>query len=204
MRIPALVVVLLAAACTSLESSGPEGLATAQVAPDFESYQVRRVGLLPFVGADVDRASAQLLQQSFYAEVSQSTPFEIVLLDATHLAEIPASQPYTRGWYDPRTILELARRFRLDGLLVGTVMQMQTFPPQKLSLALELVSAETGLVLWTSTVHLDAADKRVSESMRAYLKHHRASDGTYDNLTLGLLSPSSFARFAAWQVAQLL
>ena len=190
----------LCAACQSGPTI-PETLAVARVSPDFDSYELNRIGLIPFAeaGSDAD-ASAEFVAGAFYMELSQSTPYEIVLLDPIDLAETTESEPHRRGWYNPRTIIELARRFRLDGLFVGTVTQHKSYPPQQLSVGMELVSAETGSVLWTSQVHLDAADRRVRDSLAAYVESERGETSAQ----LALLSPSSFARFAAWQMARLL
>ncbi len=202
MRTRALFVALAAllASCASGPTI-PETLATARVSPDFKSYELRRIGLVPFNGTEsADPDGAALLAQAFYLELSQSTPYEVVMLESTDLAETTESEPHRRGWYDPRTIIELSRRYQLDGLFVGTVTQHKSYPPQQLSVGMELVSAETGSILWTSQVHLDAADRRVRESLEAYVQSERGQGSSQ----LSFLSPSSFARFAAWQMARLL
>jgi len=178
----------------------PDSLATAHVVADFDSYALRRVGLMPFVGRGAELDATTALEEAFYVEFSQSTPYEVVMLERADLEETARSEPYRRGWYDPRTIIQLARRYKLDALFVGTVTQLRSYPPQQLSIGMELVSAETGTVLWTSRVHLDAADRRVRDSLEAYVLSNRGSDSPQ----LSLLSPSNFARFAAWQVARML
>ncbi len=196
---PLLVAAALLAGCRAPEVV-PETLATAEVSPDFDSYELKRIGLLPFAGAETVEAGAEFIAQAFFVELSQATPYEVVLLQPVDLAETIPSEPHLRGSYDPRTIIELARRYRLDGLFVGTVTQHRSYPPQQLSVGMELVSAETGSILWASEVHLDAADRRVQDSLRAYVQSERGGSSSQ----LSFLSPSNFARFAAWQVARLL
>jgi len=186
------------ASCSSLAGQAPL-LATARVAVDFDSYALRRVGLLPVRGADIAPEQADVLQAAFFAEFSRNTLFEVVPLSAADLEEVPGSEPYRRGWYDPRTILGVSRRYTLDAVLVGTVTDYQFFTPQRLSVHFDLVAAESGAAIWSSSLHLDAANERVSDALAAYAGEH---DG--QGWDVALLSPRLFAQFAASQVAALL
>jgi hypothetical protein len=175
-------------------------LANAVVSTDFESYSLRRIGLLPFAGRDVDEGQGVDLQRALHTELAQSTPFEIVLLDGADLAELEASDPYRRGWYKPRTIIGLTQRYSLDGVLFGTVTQERFYPPQLLGLRVDMVSAETGLVIWSGSVNVDASDQRVVEGLQLFYGNE-ADDQSW---RVALLSPERFARFAAFQIACLL
>jgi hypothetical protein len=123
-----------------------------------------------------------------------------VLLDERDMAELETSDPYRRGSYQPRTIIGLSRRYNLDGILFGTVSQQRFFPPQLLSLEVDMVSAETGLVIWSGAVDLDGADQRVIDGLRVYY----GNEEDQESWRVALLSPERFARFAAFQVACLL
>lgn len=200
MRSWPLVFLALASACIAPRRLEMPTLASAQVSNDFETYDLRRIGLLPVAGRDLTDAQRDELQLALLAELSQSTPYEIVLLDGEDLDEIEESEPYRRGWYRPRTIIQLSRRYSLDAVLFGTVTQQRAFPPQVLALGVEMVSAETGLVIWSSSVHLDANDPRVVDGLKVFYAD-RNDDRAWE---LSLLSPERFARFAAFQVACLL
>jgi hypothetical protein len=194
------LIVVLAGACVAGREPHMPRLANAVVSSDFESYELRRIGLPPFVTRDGAPGHEVDLQRAFHSELSQSTPFEIVLLDERDLAELTASDPQRRGWYDPRTIIGLSRRYDLDAILFGTITQQRFYPPQLLALQVDLVAAETGLVIWSSGVHLDAGDQRVLEGLQVYY----GSEPGSDDWRVALLSPERFARFAAFQVACLL
>ena len=176
-------------------------LANAVVSSDFESYTLRRVGVLPFTGRTLVPPQGEDLQRALHTELSQSTPFELVLLDGDDLAELDSSDPYRRGWYNPKTIIGLSQRYELDGILFGTVTQERFFPPQLLSLQVDLVSAETGLVIWSGKVDLDASDSRVLSGLKCYYGYNEDDDQSW---RVALLSPERFARFAAFQIACLL
>ena len=179
-------------------------LGSAQVASDFDTYALRRVGLMPFLGDGLSPEQSHALQLALYSEISRSTPYEVLLLEPRDLDEVEESQPYRRGWYSPRTIIELSKRYRLDGVLFGTVTQQRFYPPQILSLQADLVAAETGLVIWSASVHLDAADDRVIEGLHVFYGREEDENEAAPGWELSLLSPERFARFAAFQLATLL
>lgn len=194
-------VVLVATLCETVAScaSAPErvpSFATARVAGDFDTYELRRVGLLPVGGPVVDASDAEALGIGLYSEISRTTPFEVVALGAADLAEVDPSEPHRRGVWQPRTVIDVSRRFDLDGILFATVTRRQMHPPQRISAQMDLVSSETGLVIWSSSVHLDADDAAVLDGLETWAGEE-ASD-------LALLSPARFSHFAAWQLASLL
>ena len=198
--IGAVLVTALGLACQAPRRLEMPSLASAQVSNDFKTYELRRVGLLPFAGQEVEDNAREAFRLAFLSEIVQSTPYEVVLLDRRDLEEVAESEPYRRGWYRPRTIIELSRRYSLDAIMFGTVTQQRIFPPQLLSLEVEMVAAETGLVIWSSSVHLDANDSRVVDGLKIYWGD-RDDKRAWE---LSLLSPERFARFAAFQVACLL
>ena len=187
-----------AVACNAVPAAAP--LASARVASDMESYTIRRVGLLPPAGARLTPDQGRDLRSAFFAEFSATSDFEIVSLTETDLEAIPSMEPYRRGDYRPRTILSIARRYRVDALLIPTVTDLQSHPPQRLGLSVDLVSTETGQALWTSSVQLDAAQQRVRRGLEAWCRR-QAGDVTDTTWELTLLSPRRFARFAAHQLA---
>jgi hypothetical protein len=196
----ALLLALVTSACLATRPPDMPRLANAVVSTDFESYTLRRIGLPAFVGRELTAQQGRDLQHALHTELAQSTPYEIVLLDERDLAELEASDPYRRGWYEPRTIIGLAKRYSLDGILFGTVSQQRFYPPQLLSLQVDMVSAETGLVIWSGAVDLDGADQRVIDGLAVYY----SNDSDRESWRVALLSPERFARFAAFQVACLL
>ena len=201
--VPALALAALASCATTHQ--GVRLFGTARVVSDFDSYRLERVGLIPIDGESTTAEQEAVLQATFYSELSRSTDFEIVPLSPDDLAEVPRSEPVRRGWYDTRTILEVSQRFQLDGLLIGTVTDLQTFHPQRISVQFDLVSAETGLTLWSSSLHLDAGDQRVREGLETFYSFGEGDSAqSGEPWELSLLSPRRFARFAAWQTARLL
>jgi len=186
--------------CTMMSQPAELDLATARITSDFETYTLRRVGLVPLRGFDLDVDQERVLRSAIFNEFSQGTPYEIVPLERNDLEEVPGSDPYRRGRYDPRTIIALSRRYELDGVFVTTITDHQFFDPQRLSMQIDLVATETGVAIWSSSIHLDASHPEVRKSLRAYLEREDESE-TWE---INLLSPRSFAQFAAHQMARML
>jgi hypothetical protein len=191
---------LLALSCSSL-APDPGPLATSVVAADLATYSLVRVGVPPLRAPDVDAANRSALQGALVAELSQVMPYELVPLDDDDLVEVNTHDAFRRGRYDTRAVLEVARRYRLDALVLGTVTHYQPYPPQALGLEVELVAIETGATLWTSSLQLDAADARVRARLERWQRDHKSDGGNRESVQLTLVSPERFARFAAAEVA---
>lgn len=177
-------------------------MAVARFAVDYDSYDLRRVGLLPVHGRELDESRSRDLQQALRFELARRAAFEVVLLSDADLAEIDPNRPYERGAYSARTVIEAARRFRLDGLFVATVTHFEPYPPQGIGMQFELVAAETGLVIWSSTLDVDAADSTVRRSIEGFQRQRLDESGEFGDIEVLLLSPSHLMRFAASEVAR--
>ncbi len=197
--------------CSSSCQGGPPQvplLATARIAEDFDTYPLARVALVPVIYADVIAADTleqrAMLNQTLYSEFARSMAQELVALSPEDMLEIPTSDPLRLGHYQPQTLIQLARRFRTQALLFVHVTQRKTYAPQQLSMTAELVGVDTGLVIWTASVHLDAADERVREGLRAFYYNFWNELDPGGDWRLSLLSPSRFTAFGAWQLARML
>ncbi|MCB9914210.1 MAG: hypothetical protein H6828_03545 [Planctomycetes bacterium] len=194
----------LAASCAA-PAQQVECLARAQVAPDFATYRIHRVGLLPIDGSALDVGQREVLEAAMFTEFSASTPYEVVPLDPEDLEEIDVGATYLRGRYHPDAVIEVARRYRLDGVFVVTVTDYQFYAPQRLALQIDLVATETGAAVWSSSLHLDATVQDVQRAVQDYYEGSGAMANESGNgWEIALLSPRLFAQFAAWQVARLL
>lgn len=193
-----------AASCALVHRDPPPELARTRSVKDFPTYSLQRVGLLPMVGAGLDVRRQEEFRQAFLFEFARAAPYEVVALSEGQVAEVDPTRPYERGVYSARTVLELARRFRLDGLLVGAVTQLEMYSPQLLSVQLELVSAETGLTIWSSSVHIDGGDRALAPNFEHFRRMQADDPAGSADLQVTLLSPARLARFAAYEIARTL
>ena len=193
----------LLSSCQNIEY--PRDLPQAQLASfrragDFDTYHIGRVGILPVAGQALTEADSVQLQEILFTEFASATRMEIVMLNKQDLAEITLNEPHMKGVYTPDAVIGISKRFRLDGMLVATAINRQVFPPQRLSLQVDLVSSETGMAIWNGGVNLLGDNVEVANGLEAFYGNGKplADDGW----TVSLLSPSQFARFGAWQIAQ--
>jgi hypothetical protein len=196
---------LLALSSCASTNAPVQALARAQVTPDFATYQIRRVGLMPIAGRSLDAEQKSVLEGALFTEFSNTTNYEVVPLRREDLEELNLGTSYLRGHYDPQTVIEVARRFRLDGSFVVTVTDYQFYAPQRLSIQVDLVASETGAAIWSSSLHLDATVDSVQRAVQAFYENSGSMDNESGNgWEIALLSPRLFAQFACWQVARLL
>ncbi len=190
--------------CATTQKEVPS-LARARITPDFSTYEVHRVGLMPIVGRALDAEQRGLLEGALFTGFSGTTNYEVVPLADKDLEELDLGSSYLRGHYEPLAVIEVAKRFRLDAALVVTVTDYQFYTPQRLSVQVDLVAAETGAAIWSASLHLDATLDNVQRAVQIYYENSGAMDNQSGNgWEIALLSPRLFAQFAAWQVARLL
>jgi hypothetical protein len=200
---------LLVALCTGLAACASTranvgNLAHASVTSDFQTYGLKRVGLLPFQGECLDVESARELQAAFATELSTGSGLEVVPLSQSDLEEVQKSEPFRRGSIKPATVLALAKRYRLDGLFSGTVTDVRGYAPLRLCVDMDLVASETGLSIWSASAQLDASDERVRRGLEQWIRRNRSGSSANEGTEIYLMSPRRFAQFAAAQIAALL
>ncbi|MBL4770102.1 MAG: hypothetical protein JKY61_02895 [Planctomycetes bacterium] len=190
---------VVSAACTS--TSGPRiNLASASVVADFDSYTLRRVGLMPISGLDPTLAESREMATTLAAEFAAVTGLEVLVLSPTDLSEVKDLQPHNRGEFNMRTVIDVGKRHRLDGLLVATLVERNVYPPQRIGLQMDFVSTETGMSLWFGNLAADASSRRTQQAVYGWT-HSQFSDEHFDNGVV-LISPKRFFRFACAQLVE--
>jgi hypothetical protein len=178
-------------------------LASATVVADFDTYNLRRVGVLPLSGLRLSEGLADYLQLALVSEFRATTGVEFVGLRANQLVGLPQFDPHLRGGYPVESILGLSGRHHLDALVVVTVTDRQAYTPQRLGLQAVLLSAETGMSLWQADLQLDAGDRRTRSAAESWA-FGRGGDLSEDHWELILVSPRRFVQLAAAQLAKVL
>lgn len=196
-----LLAALVCAGCATVAPEPPP-LASARASEDLRTYTLRRIALLPLLGERLDAQHARTLQDALALELARVSPFELVQLRPEDVEETPGFEPHRSGGYEPRTVLELARRYRLDGVLVGTVTRLEPYAPQALGMGLELVACETGRPIWSGRLSIDGSRADVRASLEAFQRRLEPTHAREAGAQLTGLSPALFARFAASEMAR--
>jgi hypothetical protein len=191
----------LLCACSSTKSSAGS-LATTRVATDRDQYSLRRIGILPVEGSVLRPDEARAFQAALATELSTRWRAEIVPLQREDTSETAAPQSFRTGRIDPDSIVTMARRNNLDGLVAVTMTARRAYPPQRLGVEIELTACDTGLPIWAASLRLDAAQERTRDALHSWHDSMRSSEAATETWELCLLSPQRFAEFAAAQVAQ--
>jgi len=198
----AVLTVLGLVGCAGPASRPPIPIGTARAAADFESYDLRRVGVMPPQGDGLDPDFVLALRDSLAGAFSAETSYELLPLGAAELESVGTLDPVRTGKTRPETILEVARRTGLDGLLTARVVDLRPYEPVRLGIEVDLIAVETGLVIWSSQVRVDTGDAYTLEAIAAWQGSTRA--GGEAERAVDLLSPRRLGEFAAAQVAMLL
>lgn len=180
---------------------GPRiNLASASVVADFDSYTLRRIGLMPIGGLDPALSESREMATTLAGEFAAATGLEVLVLTPSDLSEVKDLQPHARGEFNMQTIIEVGKRHRLDGLLVATLTERNVYPPQRLGLQMDFVATETGMSLWFGNLAADASSKRTQLAVDGWTRSE-FSDEHFDNGVV-LISPKRFFRFACAQLVE--
>jgi hypothetical protein len=202
----ALALAALAPACAGPKREIPL-FARAQLAPDFGTYVIQRVGVLPLrtpARQGTRRDDGTHLQQWFATQIALGTSYEVVALTPALLEDLRLVNPRVAGHHDATALLALTQRFSLDAILFVEIVDQHPYPPQSVTAQAELVACETGTTVWSASINLDARDPRVQEGLEVYSARDTESVEAAARTDVTLLSPRGFAEFALWQIAQML
>ena len=201
MKYAALILALCLSACTTVhESMTPIG--TASKSSDFDTYPLRRVGLLLPEGEGIDPDFQRALRDALASEFATVTHYEIVPLGPTDMEAVDRLEPARTGRIRPGPVLALARRSSLDGMITTRILELRSYTPVRLVLEIDLIAVETGLVIWSGSVRVDTNDRGTRAAIESW--HAAVRDAGDSERALDMMSPIRIAEFAAAQAALLL
>lgn len=161
---------------------------------------VRRIMVLPFAeesGVDVDR---EQIRGAYLAELQKLRRFEIVPLPASAQENEQLHGSLRRGLLSTDAIVELCNRYRLDGVLLGTITAWRAYTPPRLGLRTQLVSVHSGAVVWAVDAIYDLADRSTANDLRHYHDNVQTKDATLHGWEFTGLAPTLFAGYVAHRV----
>ncbi len=197
-----LLITVVAASCASMETREMVPIGTAKASADFASYDLRRVGVLPPRGENLDADLSDALRDALRAAFAAETPYEMIPIGASELESLDNPDSTRTGRTEPRIVLEVARRAGLDAILATRVVDLRFYEPVRLGLEVDLIAVETGLVTWSAQVRVDVGDLRTLDAIQSWQESRRA--GNESDRAVDVLSPRRIGEFAAAQVAMLL
>jgi hypothetical protein len=161
---------------------------------ELASRKIRRVVLAPFEDEARTGPARAAIQEAFAHEFEKATSVEVVAIDAmAHMEAAQDDRPRRTGQYHLESILELALRHDADGVLFGTITSYRAYAPQKLGIRVDLVSANSGLLLWSAHAEFDMADDDARFTLESDYKKYASKEPQALSWDHAMNSPGRFA-----------
>jgi hypothetical protein len=198
---PAPLACLALAAC-SLWSPEPQALPINVFFADARDLaNVRRVVVLPFTAAAGLVADTGLVRAAFLDELTKLQRFEVVPLPEAAPEDERLYRSLERGRLSTQDLVELGARYRVDGLILGTVTSWRPYLPPHLGLRVHLLSIHSATQVWAAEGLYDAADGAVREDLEEYAATFAAEEASLHGSEIHLISPRKFARYVCHRLA---
>ncbi len=156
---------------------------------------VRRIMVLPFQGDSGVEGDIPVVRESFLAELSKLQRFELIPLPTDAAEDDRIYRALTRGRISAESLVALAKRYSLDGVLVGTITSYRPYLPPHLGLRTKLFSVHSGSFVWAAEGLYDANDARTMEDLEHYQQSFLAEESSMHGMRINLLSPRKFATY---------
>jgi len=198
------VVLLLGQLCAcSINKPAPEVTSYFYVNPNKSLYGLGRVALVeldnhsnyPQVSADMTQALYEAIQKR------QLFGLRIVRQDDPDWRSL---QVDTASVYTLEQLVAMRDKLRCNGIMIGTVTVYQPYPHMTIGLMMKLVDLTDGQLVWAVEQVWDATDKLTEKRVRHYFQQQLRTGSAPMREELVCISPLSFERFVAYEVAQTL
>ena len=170
--------------------------APADVAP------VRRVMLLPFRASHGVVAERERIRTAFLGELNKLQRFEVVPLPAGAAEQAGIYRAMERGRVSTNELVALAKRYRLDGVILGEITSYRAYLPPHLGLRVKLFSVHSGNWIWAAEGHYDANDARTIEDLEHFQQSFLAEEGSLHGMRINLLSPTKFCAYVSHRLVR--
>jgi hypothetical protein len=172
-------------------------------APGFDAARLSRVLVLPLCNETQYTDAAEEVRLALAAELQNAARFEVVVAPPDALA-VPSQRLHDYGRFDEAEVLELARRFQADAVLLGALTQYQPYIPPRIGVSLQLINPAEAAVAVSVNGLWDSREKALAEEAQAFhMKLMRPCDKTgFGDVVLS--SPQLYQRFVCHQIVQVL
>ena len=158
---------------------------------------VRRIMVLPFDTAPGVDESVVRLRDEFVGEIAKIHKFEVVPLPDGNEKDRELYAGLRRGRISADGLVEIGKRYNVDGIMLATVTAFRPYQPQHLGLRLQLTSLHSGTTVWAADGHYDAGDAATMSDLEHYAETFRSEEQSMHGWRINLLSPQRFAAFVS-------
>jgi len=184
---------LVACGSTSVRSARP----AAYVSPELQTLRLRRIVLAPPSGPGADAETREAVLLSISAVLSRRLGVDVLTADEVGEDVARDAEQVTRGVVPSAALIALERRTRADAVLFVRVQAADPYPPQRLVMRVDLISARTGSLLLRNTVSFDAAEEADRDRLRALAEERGLGAGRPLGSDVAFLSRRRFTDLAS-------
>ena len=170
------------------------------LAENADLVNVRRVVVLPFTTAAGVDADTESLRDVFVKEFMKLQRFELVPIELGANEERVLRRALDGGRISTAGLVGLAKRFNVDGIVLGTITSYRAYVPSHLGIRAMMVSLHAGSIVWSAEGFYDAADARTTEDIRHYAQNVVHDDENLHGWEMHLISPNRFASFVSHRI----
>lgn len=163
---------------------------------------VRRVLFLPPVGEDVPLDYLEALGDEFRTSLSGAQRFQIITLDTNDPDQAKLWSSERSGSLSLDALVDLGRRFGVDGVLLTRVSNFRAYLPPSLGLYVQLVSVHSGEAVWVVDHVFDSRQERVRVDTLRYAQDELAPESSLHDAEMIQLSPLRFGAYCCQRVVE--
>lgn len=156
---------------------------------------VRRVVVLPVAGDHVPEELRAHLQHSVETAIAATQRFQVVPLPAVVDRDRELLESEARGQLRTEGLVDLAKRYQIDGVVLCRVHTFQPYRPPVLGMQSQLVSIHSGDCVWAADATYDSATENVRSDMKEYYRHVLAPVDSLHDWELLQLSPRLYGQY---------
>jgi hypothetical protein len=164
--------------------------------------RLQRVLVLPFALDEAVVADEPLIRGEFVSELQKLQRFEVVPLPPGSDEDHEITEAMVRGMISTAPLVELAKRFHVDGILTGTILQYRAYRPPVLGLRVQMISVHSGGIAWAADALYDAGDYATRLDVMHYCATVASPDDSLHGWEMTTLSHRRFARFVAHRLVE--
>lgn len=165
-------------------------------------WVVRRVLALPVAGEEAPVDFLDALGENFRAELAASHRFQVVPIGREDQDEKLLWQSERKGRLSVDALVDLGKRFQVDGVLMVRVTSYRPYLPPSLGIQVQLVSVHSGDAVWAVDETFDSGQEHVRQDVQVYVKDYMAPDPSLHETEMVQLSPRRYAQYCSKRIIE--
>ncbi len=169
---------------------------------ELATLDLRRIVLVPFHDESGSGPHRETVERAMAHAIEKESGIAVVLVGDAGMREIGTQDvPHRTGRYRLEPVLELAFRYGADAILFGSITAFRAYTPQVLGVRAELVSASTGLVVWSVDAHFDLSDENARRALEAHFGDRASRVARAPSWETAQTSPAAIASLVCSRAA---